>query len=442
MKKQIAWTCLLALALMLLPTTLEARDIMAEIEQWNSDISAANKEIKFTKMATSPFIFYRATNHLFWQDFANDERLQQFGNSKTATWLQGDLHVENMGSFCTDEEDVIFDVNDFDETMVADYQYDLWRLAVSVVLVAREHSYDEATTGQIVDTLTESYLDTLGSYCDNDDEEKIVYSVENTRGPVREFLEKVAKKKTRIKMLSKWTTDGRFNTTLEKLEAVDESFKSSFEKAWPNYGKSLSGSLKFEKEKKYFKVKDVAKRLLAGTGSLGTPRYYILIEGKSKSLEDDRILDMKRQSEPTALSFIEEQAKVKSQNPAHRHCIGYDALTKDTDDHLGYVELADGWYSIRERSPKKETYPSEELTTAEHFMALAKEWGKVVATAHARADKDFEDEIIDYQFEKKVGKLTDGKIDEFKALVRQIATDYASQVAVDWETFCQATGKR
>lgn len=107
MTKQIAWTCLLALALILLPTAVKARDIMAEIERWNSDISAANKEIKFNKMATSPFIFYRATNHLFWLDFANDERLTQFGDQKTATWIQGDLHVENMGSFCTDEGDVI-----------------------------------------------------------------------------------------------------------------------------------------------------------------------------------------------------------------------------------------------------------------------------------------------------------------------------------------------
>ena len=65
-----------------------------------------------------------------------------------------------------------------------------------------------------------------------------------------------------------------------------------------------------------------------------------------------------------------------------------------------------------------------------------------MATAHARADKDYDDKIIDYQFEEKVGKLTDGKIDEFKGLVRQIATGYASQVEADWENFCQATGQR
>ena len=443
MLKTIAWICVLSLTLSVLPGSAQAwgRDVMSAIEKWNTDISQADKELKFKKMAISPFIFYRATNHLFWRDFADDERLAQFSSSKTATWLQGDLHVENMGVFDSDEEDVIFDVNDFDESLIADYQYDLWRLAISVVLVAREHGCDDDKTAQFINILTESYLDTLGSYCDNDDDEDFINSEENTRGPIREFLREVTKKNSRKEMVEKRTKDGRFDLSLEKLEAVDDEFKKTVEKKWSKYGKSLSGALDYNKDEKYFEIKDVAKRLLAGTGSYGTPRYYILIEGKSKSSDDDRIIDMKRQSQPTALSFISEGVKVEFDNAAHRHSVGYDALTKDTDDHVGILELSDGWYSLRERSPYKGTFPSAALANDKVFAEMCKEWGKVVATAHARSDKDFKGAVVDYQFEEEVCMVTNGRVDEFQALVRQIALEYGSQVESDWQTFLEATGQ-
>ncbi len=416
------------------------RCVMEAIEAWNQDISPENKQIKYDKMAISPFIFYRATNHLFWQDFANDERLSTFGTKKTATWIQGDLHVENMGSFCSDEGDVIFDVNDFDETIVADYQYDVWRLATSIVLVARGHNYDEETTTEFVNSFSESYLDTLGSYCDSNEEEDTLFTSDNTQGPLKEFLKKVERKKSREKMLSKWTLEGAFNVELEKLEAVTDEFRAELRAAWPAYGKTLFGSLDFDKKKDYFKIKDVAKRLLAGTGSLGTPRYYVLIEGKSKSTADDRILDVKLQSAPTALSYLSSTVDGQYSNEAKRHSRAYDAMTKDTDDHLGWVKLSEGHFSVRERSPFKDTFASEELTEPAAFVSLANAWGRVLATAHARADKDFDDDVIPYQFEEKVGKVTDGKVEEFKALVADIANEYASVVEADWKTFCEAIG--
>ncbi len=111
---------------------------MAAIKAQNDALPPTDRQAKYAKMAASPFVFFRGTNHVFCADFAGDPRLSQFGGSRMRTWLQGDLHVENFGAFSNDEGDVVYDSNDFDEAVIADYQYDLWRMAVSIVLVARE----------------------------------------------------------------------------------------------------------------------------------------------------------------------------------------------------------------------------------------------------------------------------------------------------------------
>ena len=101
--------------------------ILEAIRAQNSYLPKETKQIKFQKMAQSPYIFYRGTNHLFWADFAGSWRLHQFGGAAwSRTWLQGDSHVYNMGAFKHQGEKVCFGFDDFDDSLVADYQYDIW----------------------------------------------------------------------------------------------------------------------------------------------------------------------------------------------------------------------------------------------------------------------------------------------------------------------------
>jgi len=59
----------------------------------------------------------------------------------------------------------------------------------------------------------------------------------------------------------------------------------------------------------------------------------------------------------------------------------------------------------------------------------------VLATAHARADEDFDDVYVPYSFDKQLFKATDGQHDEVRALVLDVARDYAEQVTLDYEAF-------
>lgn len=74
-------------------------------------------------MKTSAYAFYRGTDPLYWYDFGQDERLARFGNENSVTWLSGDYHVYNAGSVRPGDQ-VIYGLNDYDESVIADYQLD------------------------------------------------------------------------------------------------------------------------------------------------------------------------------------------------------------------------------------------------------------------------------------------------------------------------------
>ena len=120
-------------------TNLQIEKLLQAIELQNANLSEEMKELKYDKMMTSPFTFFRANNHLFWEKYAKDERLKKFSDNNQ-TWIQGDLHVYNFGIFHNQKNDIIYNINDFDETIIADYQYDLWRFAASVLLACESET--------------------------------------------------------------------------------------------------------------------------------------------------------------------------------------------------------------------------------------------------------------------------------------------------------------
>ena len=158
-------------------------EVLTAIRTWNKDIPDTDRQTKYCKMASAPLVFYRGTNHLFWADFADDQRLTRFGNAETRTWLQGDLHVYNYGSYHNTKGEIVYDLNDFDEAIIADYQYDLWRMAVSLVLIARQNGDLSAEQlSMVIDAFTESYLFTIDSYRKKKQADKIYFTRKNTYG--------------------------------------------------------------------------------------------------------------------------------------------------------------------------------------------------------------------------------------------------------------------
>jgi len=440
-----------------------ALQVCQAIKAWNMGLSEGNRDAKYAAMAKSAFDFYRGTNHLFWADFANDKRLGKFGGPETRTWLQGDLHTDNFGAFGNDEGEVVYNINDFDESVIADYQYDLWRMAVSIVLVAHQNGHlSPKKQAEVIDGFADRYLETLRAYADADDdrEDRVVFGKDTAYGKLAGFLERVEEKSRRSKMLKKWTRldDGvrRFAVSESdgKLGWVPPTRQAEILQGMEHYECTLV-KLPEGHHDGYFKVKDIARRLLAGTGSLGVPRYYVLIEGDGESEEDDHILDVKWQTKPTAYHFLDECDKEEygmlrqhfKGGDARWHEAAYRAMAKHTDDHLGWMELSDGVYSVRDRSLFKRTFPTAQLTSKSRFIKLSEQWGRILATDHSRALSAFDTEYLyvygfvsNRPFRHAVIQKTADRCQEFQALVREVAFGYADQVEADWRVFLEAMG--
>ena len=437
--------------------------VVSQIDAVNGGLSDALRAGKYAKMSASVYAFFRGTNHLYWADFAKDARLKDFGSDKTRIWLQGDLHAYNFGSYTNDQGTVVYDLDDYDEAVVADYKLDVWRLATSLVLVIDENNaasraavdagdkdasevLDAAARDEVLDTLSESYLDTIKSYRGNDKEKTRVFDQQTTSGELSAFLAKVASKQTRAKMLDKWTkleagkrvllAAGDYQGEI-KLEAVDQATRAALASGMKKYVSALS---KQKWPANYFVFKSLRRRLGAGTGSFGLPRYYVLIEGATASVDDDRILDVKLQGPPSAYPYLASSLrqitdKACQDNHAVRAMRGAKALGVHVDDHLGWMTLPQGVFSVHERSPAKDDIDTADLNTRELLKSFAAQWGAILATAHARADEDYDAKVVGVSIDKQISEATDGKHKAFRKQVRDLAVSYARQVAADYQAF-------
>ena len=172
---------------------------------------------------------------------------------------------------------------------------------------------------------------------------------------------------------------------------------------------------------------------------MGRERYYVLVEGPSTSQDDDVILDVKLQSAPTPYHYVSLSLRndydVHFDNHAQRHAVAYKALIDEADNHLGWIAISVNDFSVRERSPFKEIFDPTELSTKNHYQEMAAQWGAILATSHARADKDSNASIVGHSVDKQIDEETNGRHAEFRALVREIAFEYAEQVYADWGEF-------
>jgi uncharacterized protein (DUF2252 family) len=140
--------------------------IKAELDAYNSQLTTSMRAEKYTEMAADAFAYFRGTNHIFWKDMGGSPSINTYGGvSNTRTWISGDAHVNNMGAFANDQNTIVFDLNDFDESMIADYQYDVWRTAISVQLMLTVNGgFSSSDCNSVIDAFTESYLDKMEDF--------------------------------------------------------------------------------------------------------------------------------------------------------------------------------------------------------------------------------------------------------------------------------------
>ena len=107
--------------------------------------------IRYGRMLVSPFTFYRGAAKIMAHDLAGTPR------SGLTVQCCGDAHLSNFGVFASPERRLVFDINDFDETLPGPWEWDVKRLAASMLIAARDNGYGAADQERIV-------LDTVSRY--------------------------------------------------------------------------------------------------------------------------------------------------------------------------------------------------------------------------------------------------------------------------------------
>src|SRR5689334_7140408 len=131
-------------------TSSDRTGVRERIETYNSGRDPARLARKYIAMASDPFVFFRGSAHLFWEDWAKGASHLP---ASPLVWACGDLHLENFGSYLGDNRLVYVDLNDFDEAALGPATADLTRLLTSLRLAMTSLRLNTTEASELTDEL-------------------------------------------------------------------------------------------------------------------------------------------------------------------------------------------------------------------------------------------------------------------------------------------------
>jgi uncharacterized protein (DUF2252 family) len=258
--------------------------VAERIQNFNSNRLPFYTDLKYRAMAKDPFYFFRGTAHLFYEDLASANTLPAL----PLTWVCGDLHLENFGSYKGDNRLVYFDLNDFDEATLAPATWELARMVTSIFTGLITMGLRAAETKNMALLFLKSYSLVLSKGRSR------YIEPQTAKGIVRSFLLKVGERKQKDLVRERTIRkNGDIGLLIDRkrLFPIDDP---SLTKKLAEFVDGWMVNIHHHR----FQVIDAGFRI-AGTGSLGVKRYLFLLErlhGERKYL----LLDMK-QAQPSCL---------------------------------------------------------------------------------------------------------------------------------------------
>ncbi len=417
--------------------------VQNEIYQYNHPFAAqlsGELATKMQKMSVSAFAFYRGTAHIFYKDMTTLPSSNYAPNPTSYTWLPGDMHIVNMGIRRDSNGKDLFDTSDFDEGYLGSYTWDVRRMAVSILLAAKENGIGSSDRADIVRAFLDAYLNKMKDFKGTDQELSYKLDSSNTSGVVKDLIQKAANQ-SRSDLLSKYSdvSNGsrKFKSTSD-LQAVSTTIYNNIATSMSSYIASISSSKQYNSS--YYALKDVRLKLGSGTGSLGRYRYYLLIEGPSSSTSDDVILEMKQETTSAVAIAAPNRlpTSVYGNHEGQRAAMSTKAALINTDVLVGYTKVGTIPFLVREKSPYQVDFDYTLLTSKSKFIEAMEYQGKILAKNHALADKDYNPAIVPYSQDKEISDAAEFNRSGFKTEILNFALGYATQVEFDYTSFNNA----
>jgi uncharacterized protein (DUF2252 family) len=398
--------------------------------------------IRHGRMMVSPFTFYRGAAAIMAADLAAT------ASSGLRAQLCGDAHLLNFGGYASPERDLVFDVNDFDETLPGPWEWDVKRLAASIEVAGRESRMSrsdrrtavEATAGQyrlaMADFAARTALGVWYAKLDAADLVRLAGADPALRSEPAGLTAAMTKARSKdsMKAFSKLTeivdgeprivADPPLIVPLRSLVGADERpfYQEELTRLYRSYRRTLQPDRRHLLEE--YRVVDLAHKVV-GVGSVGTRCWILLLMGRSDA--DPLFLQVKEAQKSVLARYA---GKSKVANEGQRVVDGQRLMQASSDIFLGWIRATDvndrqRDFYIRQLWDWKVSVDPATLTSA-NLGNYGRICAWTLARAHARSGDRFA--IAAYL----------GSGSTFDRAIAAFATAYADQNERDYESFLGA----
>jgi uncharacterized protein (DUF2252 family) len=448
-------------------------DPVALLEEQNARREPDLVPVRHGRMMVSPFTFYRGAARIMAAD------LRETPRAGLTTQLCGDAHLSNFGIFASPERQLVFDLNDFDETLPGPFEYDVARLAASFTIAARNNGFSKADEQSATRAVVRAYREAMAGFAQMGvmdlwyariTEEDLMAALRSMASEPAPVTKKAAARKSKqgkkakrqareadarrtteqagelriqkaadkartrdsLQALSKLAeyVDGGYRIVsqppivvpardlLETYGISPDEVHHVIHQEYRAYRATLQSDRRHLLEK--FELVDVARKVV-GVGSVGTRAFIVLLLGRDE--QDPLFLQVKE----ATYSVLEDHLPKSRHQPGSRVVHGQRMMQAASDIFLGWTKgVQEGrflyWRQLRDMKG------SADIESLQPFGLeyYARECGWTLARAHARSGDPVA--IAAYL----------GKNDKFDAAMTDFSSRYADQNERDYEAFLEA----
>jgi uncharacterized protein (DUF2252 family) len=388
-------------------------------------ILAVNREripalvpIKMARMALSPFGFFRGNVPIMAADLA------AMRSTEITVQICGDAHVRNLGAYAGPDGRLIFDINDFDETIRAPWEWDLKRLGASLVLAGREAHNSDRQCRDAVLACAEIYRTKMTEFSRMRYLEVAKYRIHRVFAckPGASVLQR-AERATPDHSLAKLTVArGKSRVFREvkpilthppgpRARQVSQSLKD-YRETLPAFSRHVLS---------FYRPVDVAFKIV-GTGSVAT-HDYVVLHFAGDGTADPLFLQVKESVQSAYASYVKSPETTMHQG--ERVVRAQRMLQVQSDILLGWTSLGGADYLVRQLNDHKASIEDEDLKGG-GLVEYATTCGEILAKGHARSG----DPAV------LAGYL--GMSNRCDKALAEFSVSYADQTTKDYESFKKA----
>jgi uncharacterized protein (DUF2252 family) len=348
-------------------------------------------------MLASPFAFYRGAAIIMAADLAASE------HTGITVQLCGDAHVSNFGLFGSPERSLVFDINDFDETLPGPWEWDVKRLVASLAVVGRMNGFGREDRERVVRACAKAYRDRMRMLAEMREldvwydhtvvDDNVEASVDRPFGQAIRRTAAKARSHDNLEALAKLTrlVDGRRRLVSDPplLVPIDELVgeaearrnEQQASSLFDAYRESLQASRRELAVR--FRFAGLARKVV-GVGSVGTRAWVVLLLGRD---DGDPLLMQVKEAQPSVLEHYLNCRPYA--NAAERVVEGQRLMQSSSDILLGWLHCVgpdghEGDYYVRQLHDWKGSVTPEAMTP-QLLADYGQSCGHVLARAHARS---------------------------------------------------------